>query len=79
MAQEQPARFYYPQYLATDGAGNLYVSDGNYAIRKITPDAVVTTLAGNGNGGITDGTGAGARFRYPHGIAVDTPGKRLRL
>ena len=68
------ARFYYPQYLATDGAGNLYVSDGNYAIRKITPDAVVTTLAGNGNGGITDGTGAGARFRYPHGIAVDASG-----
>ncbi len=42
------ARFYDPTGVAVDNAGNLYVADsGNLAIRKITPDHTVTTLAGN--------------------------------
>ncbi len=68
------ARFYYPQYVAVDGAGNVYVSDGNNNIRKITPDAMVTTIAGGGDNGIADGTGAAAHFRSPQGIAVNSGG-----
>ena len=70
------AQFYYPQGIAVDGAGNVYVADsGNNTIRKVTPDGVVTTLAGlAGSYGSTDGTGTAAEFSYPTGVAVDGAG-----
>ncbi|MFT5589896.1 MAG: sugar lactone lactonase YvrE [Bradyrhizobium sp.] len=70
------ARFYYPQSIAIDRAGTLYVADtNNQTIRKITPQGVVTTLAGSvGLDGSTDGRGSAARFSYPQGIAVDAAG-----
>ena len=38
------ARFYQPNGVAIDSTGNIYVADTcNHAIRKITPDGVVTT------------------------------------
>jgi sugar lactone lactonase YvrE len=41
------ARFSEPRGIAVDAAGNVYVADsGNQAIRQITPDCVVTTVAG---------------------------------
>ena len=47
----------------------------NFAVRKITPAGVVTTLAGlAGTSGITNGTGSDARFGYFNGIAVDRVG-----
>lgn len=68
------ARFNQPYCIAIDAAGNLYVGDRmNHAIRKITPAAVVTTLAG-GTMGDQDGTGAAARFNEPLGITVDPSG-----
>ncbi|HSJ74626.1 MAG TPA: hypothetical protein VK899_00280, partial [Gemmatimonadales bacterium] len=42
----QDARFYYPGGLTIDDGDNLYVTDSGYAVRKITPDGEVTTLAG---------------------------------
>ncbi len=70
------ASFSSPVGLAVDGAGNLYVTDAfNATIRKITPAAVVSTVAGSAaNRGGADGTGAAARFNYPNGVAVDTAG-----
>ena len=66
------ARFNYPRGVAVDASGNLYVADsGNHTIRKITPAGVVTTLAGAGSDGSSDGTGAAARFFSPTGVAVD--------
>jgi hypothetical protein len=59
-------QFNYPSAVAVDSAGNVYVADtDNDTIRKVTPAAVVTTLAGlagYGNWGSADGTGSAARF-----------------
>ena len=68
------ASFSSPNFMAADSTGNIYVSDA-YAIRKVTPAGVVTTIAGNATlNGYTDGTGPNARFSYPQGLAVDTAG-----
>jgi sugar lactone lactonase YvrE len=70
------ARFYEPGGVAVDSVGNVYVADtSNLTIRKITADGVTTTLAGiAGIFGSADGTGAGARFYAPAGLAVDSAG-----
>ena len=67
------ATFYHPFAIAVDANGNLYVADfGNDTIRKITPSAVVSTLAGSaGVPGYADGPGKQARFNSPEGISVD--------
>lgn len=69
------ARFHWPYGLAVDAATNLCVSDAyNNAIRKITPDGVVSTVAGGSQPGTQDGTGRAALFSQPHGLALDTRG-----
>jgi hypothetical protein len=70
------ARFNFPQDVATDNAGNVYVADTfNSTIRKITPAGVVSTLAGTADArGNTDGTGAAASFSWPNGVAADSAG-----
>src|SRR6202043_3983058 len=70
------ARFNFPNDIAVDSGGNLYVSDAfNNTIRKITPAGVASTLAGlAGNAGSADGTGGAARFNFPDGVAVDSTG-----
>lgn len=69
------ATFHSPAGIAIDATGNLYVADTNdNMIRKITPGGVVSTLAGSGSPGMTDGTGAAASFWAPTGITVDASG-----
>jgi sugar lactone lactonase YvrE len=67
------ARFHYPNGLAVDRSGNVYVADGySHAIRKITPGGLVSTVAGlPETPGATDGVGNAARFNFPMGVAVD--------
>lgn len=71
------ARFNDAYSIAVDkNSGTLYVADSeNRTIRKITPDGVVSTLAGlAGQAGTTDGLGAAARFTYPRRVTVDQSG-----
>jgi sugar lactone lactonase YvrE len=70
------ARFSAPGGVAADGSGNVFVADtDNSTIRKIAPGGSVTTLAGAaGVSGSSDGTGLGAQFNAPEGIAVDAVG-----
>ena len=78
------AQFKGPFGVSVDGYGNVYVADSdNHRIRKVTPDGMVTTLAGGGGGlniygvpigGYADGSGTTAQFAYPFGIAVDGSG-----
>ncbi len=70
------ARFYFPQGVAADAAGNVYVADTvSSTIRKLAPNGVVTTLAGvSGSRGSADGVALAARFYRPGGVAVDAGG-----
>lgn len=74
--QGSAAQFSGPEGVALDKAGNLYVTDtAAHTVRKVTPDGVVTTLAGMaGQAGSDDGQGSAARFASPRGIALDAAG-----
>jgi sugar lactone lactonase YvrE len=69
------ARFSNVMTLVADQEGNVYVADaGNYAVRKVTPEGVVTTVAGQlGVAGATVGALPGA-IGSPRGIAIDATG-----
>ena len=65
-----------PAGIVADSTGNLFVADSlNDVIRKITTNGVVTTFAGlAGITGTADGTGSGARFNAPSGMAFGRNG-----
>jgi DNA-binding beta-propeller fold protein YncE len=67
------ARFNAPFALAAGPNGFLYVTDAdNSVIRGISPEGVVSTLAGMpGQPGQSDGIGSAARFAYPRALAWD--------
>lgn len=73
------AQFDRPNGLTFDRAGNLYIADTyNAVIRKISPNGLVTTLAGlAGVRGSIDGTGSSARFHFPAAIAADGLGNLI--
>jgi sugar lactone lactonase YvrE len=60
--------------LTVDAGGNIYVADlKNNAIRKVTPQGIVTTFAG-GKEGDDNGTGTAAEFNGPHDIEIGADG-----
>jgi len=69
------ARFNALYGMAMDASGTLYLADtGNNKVRKVDSAGVVTTLAGSGTKGSSDGTGTSASFDTPIGVAVDASG-----
>jgi sugar lactone lactonase YvrE len=68
------ARFNWPFGIVLDKDGNLYVADSfNSKIRKITPDGIVSTLAGS-TSGYKDGAGTNAQFGGPIDVVTDREG-----
>ena len=66
------ASFFHPTGVAVAASGNIYVADySNNEIREVTPNGVVTTLAGTTTSGYADGTGSAASFFGPAGVVVD--------
>ncbi|CAJ0783391.1 NHL repeat-containing protein [Ralstonia chuxiongensis] len=69
------ASFSLPVRITLDTSGNAYVADFyNNRIRKVTPSGVVSTVAGSGSPGSTNGSSADASFNGPYGVAVDASG-----
>ncbi len=69
------AKFRSPRGIAADIQGNIYVADnGNNRIRKITASGDVSTLAGNGTFGYTDGSGDTVQIGAPNDVAADAQG-----
>jgi|GEM_PF-4580333 sugar lactone lactonase YvrE len=72
------ALFYRPVDVASDIAGNLYISDnGAHRIRRIDAAGNVMTLAGNGTAGFADGSGASAEFYGQEGLDVLSDGSAV--
>ena len=71
------ARFCFPSGLALDFKNKrLIVSDtGNHAIRMVSMQGIVSTIAGDGLAGFVDDVLANARFSSPTGVVVDGCGK----
>jgi sugar lactone lactonase YvrE len=67
-----------PSGVALDGAGNLYIADsGNNVVRKVSKSTgIISTVAGNGTGGIAgdDAAAVSAELNQPWGVTVDAGG-----
>jgi uncharacterized protein (TIGR03437 family) len=80
--QATAALLYFPQTIAEDSAGNLYIADtDNNAVRKVTPAGIISTAASVGvpQGVVIDGSGnlyvtVGSRV-----IQVDTKGNKTLI
>lgn len=67
-----------PMGLALDAQGNLYIADYlNRRVRRVSPDGIITTVAGDGQAGYSGdgGPAPAAQLDYPHGVAVDAEGR----
>ena len=61
-----------PVGIVLDSFGNVYVGNtGNYKIQKISTTGVVTTIAGTGSTGSTNGNGTSASFSVTKQITID--------
>jgi len=62
--------------LAADNAGNLYIAETTYRVRKVDASGIITTVAGNGTRGYTGdgGPAISAQFENPQGVVVDSAG-----
>lgn len=69
------AAFIQPIGVAVDPDGSVIVADaGANRIRKVAKDGTVTTIAGTGEEGATNGAATDATFRGPRGVAAGADG-----
>ena len=69
-ATGEQSLFNQPWGLVVGSDGNVYVADyDNHSIRRVTPEGVVTTVAGDGNHTRIDGVGREASFWFPMYLA----------
>jgi sugar lactone lactonase YvrE len=71
------AQLFYPQGVAVDSTGNVYISDSlNNRIRKVDVNGMITTIAGTGDAGFSgdEGPATAAMLNRPAGLAVDADG-----
>ena len=67
------ARFDHVDNLAIDSFDNIFFADRHHnRIRMVTPDGMVSTVAGTGNWGYIDGLGNNASFREPRYVTLDS-------
>lgn len=74
------ASFYYPEGLAVDQHGRIYVGDEwNHAVRVIEPTGVISTLIGTGKAGYSDygPVTAQTAINDPQNLLVDADGSLL--
>jgi sugar lactone lactonase YvrE len=67
----------YPDGVAVDAAGNLYIADyANNRVRKVAATGTITTVAGNEQYGYSGdgGPATAASLKLPYGVAVDATG-----
>lgn len=69
----ESAQFSFPNNVFIDHQQNIIVTEENHRIRSISPNGVVTTIAG-GTFGFQNGVGTEARFKTPRGVVCDTEG-----
>jgi len=71
------ARLNHPTGVAADPLGNVYIADrDNHRIRRVTPDGVITTVAGTGARGNTGDGGPAvlAQLNGPSSVSLDQAG-----
>lgn len=62
-----------PRAVAVDSRNNVYILErGGHALRKVTPDGKITTVAGTGKSGATDGPALKAQLNSPKHLAIDS-------
>ena len=71
------AQLDYPQGVALDASGNLYIADaGNHRVRRVDVAGTISTIAGTGDPGFSGdgGPAVNAQLARPKKVALDTSG-----
>lgn len=62
-----------PRAVAVDSKNNVYILErGGHALRKVTPDGKIITVAGTGKSGAIDGPALSAQLNSPKHLAIDS-------
>jgi sugar lactone lactonase YvrE len=74
--QATSARLSYPEGIAIDASGNIYIGELNHRIRRISTSGIISTIAGTGTSGYSGdgGMATAAMMNDPMGICFDPSG-----